>query len=502
LRQGRAELSPRDPVFGLADGRPGGARPVAAKVFSAMTASLLGAPDLACALDLGQLGLAIVDRRLIVVERTGSLSGWLPEAGRGCCDCPLLFGMEAEFAALRENPGAPLNLPSVQAASDGERINISLAWNGETGHFVIVTTPDEGTKQLERLLFRERREMQLLQQQAAAAMDRSRIDATLYRDIVESTNDAVLRLRPDLTIAFVNTRAARLVGGGEETRPGQPIREVLSLPRLGNPWRSDMCARGPASFDQPVRDSAGAAAWLWWDVRWLGDSGGPAEFQAVGRDVTETRRLRAAVEKAHEEAKFAALADERLRIAHDLHDTLIHSVVNLMARLALLRREASDENMKQDLAAAEAEARRGLREAREAVAEIRRPDLPDGPGPTLTEAAQKLRARGVNVILSLDENLNLASPHQSTAIARVAREALRNVELHSGARNVEISAKVDAKAFVLHIADDGIGYDAAIERSGHYGLIGMREQSKLVGGDLNVVSAPGCGAALTLTIPR
>ena len=150
-----------------------------------MTASLLGDPDLACVLDLGQLGLAIVDRRLIVVERTGSLSGWLPEAGRGCCDCPLLFGMEAEFAALRENPGAPLNLPSVQAASDGERINISLAWNGETGHFVIVTTPDEGTKQLERLLFRERREMQLLQQQAAAAMDRSRIDATLYRDIVE-----------------------------------------------------------------------------------------------------------------------------------------------------------------------------------------------------------------------------------------------------------------------------------------------------------------------------
>ena len=109
---------------------------------------------------------------------------------------------------------------------------------------------------------------------------------------------------------------------------------------------------------------------------------------------------------------------------------------------------------------------------------------------------------GVNVVLSLDENLKLASPHQSTAIARVAREALRNVELHSGARNVEISAKVDAQAFVLHIADDGIGFDAASERSGHYGLIGMREQSKLVGGDLNVISAPGGGAALALKIPR
>jgi signal transduction histidine kinase len=173
-----------------------------------------------------------------------------------------------------------------------------------------------------------------------------------------------------------------------------------------------------------------------------------------------------------------------------------------MARLALLRREASDESMKQDLTAAEAEARRGLREAREAVAEIRRPDLPDGPGPALTDAARKLRARGVNVVLSLDENLKLALPRQSTAIVRVAREALRNVELHSGARNVEISTKVEAEAFVLHIADDGIGYDAKADRSGHYGLIGMREQSKLVGGDLSIVSALGCGAALTLTIPR
>jgi len=212
--------------------------------------------------------------------------------------------------------------------------------------------------------------------------------------------------------------------------------------------------------------------------------------------------LRAEVDKANEEAKFAALANERLRIAHDLHDTLIHSVVNLMARLALLRRETSDGRMQQDLADAEAEARRGLREAREAVAEIRRPDFPEGCGPALTEAAQKLRARGVKVALSLDDNLRLASSQQSTAIARVAREALRNIELHSGARNVEISAKAGAEAFVLHIADDGIGFDAAADRSGHYGLVGMREQSRLVGGDLSLVSAPGCGAAVTLTIPK
>lgn len=460
-------------------------------------------PDLARVLDLGRLGLAIVDRRLVVVERRGRLSAWLPTPGLSCCQCPLLFGMEEELAALRANAAAPLNLPSIQTADD-ERVSISIVWNDETGHFIIVTAPDEGTKQLDRLLLRERREKQLLQQQAAAAADRSRIDATLYRDIVESTNDAVVRLGADLSIAFVNSRAAALLGQPEETLRGQPMRKVLPLPQLDNPWRPDMCSRGPASFDQPARDPTGGTAWLWWDVRWLGDVGGPVEFQAVGRDVTQMRRLRAEVDKANEEAKFAALANERLRIAHDLHDTLVQSIVNVMARLALLRRTTSNEGIREELTQAEAEARAGLRDAREAIAAIRGSlDFAEGLGPALADAARKLCERfDVKVALSLDEDLKLALPHQSTAIARVAREALRNIELHSGARNVELSAKVDATAFVLKIVDDGIGYDVRTERSGHYGLVGMREQGHLVGGDLNIVSAPGSGVALTLTIPR
>ncbi len=468
-----------------------------------MSANSAGDSDVIRALGLGRLGVAVVDRNLIVVAREGPLNAWLPEAGRGCCESPLLFGMEEALGALKDGGPGPLLLPSVQTAADEGRINVSIVWNGESGHFVVVTTPDEGTKQLEKLLLRERREKQLLQQQAAAAADRSRIDATLYRDIVETTNDAVLRLRPDLTIAFVNPRAAFLLGAREDALLNRPVRAVLPLPEHSNPWRSDMCAGGPASFDQPLRDAAGGTAWLWWDVRWLGDGGGPPEFQAVGRDVTLSRRLRAQIEKGAEEAKFAALANERLRIAHELHDTLVRSIVNLMARLALLRRAAADDRLREDLVAAEAEARRGVREAREAIAAIRSDtELAEGPGPALAEAAGKLRERsGMKVVMSLGENLGLASPLHASAIVRVAREALRNIELHSGARNVEISAKADADALFLRIADDGIGFETEAERSGHYGLIGMREQSKLVCGELTITSAPGLGAVLTFTIP-
>jgi signal transduction histidine kinase len=265
-----------------------------------------------------------------------------------------------------------------------------------------------------------------------------------------------------------------------------------------------ICARGAASFEQPTRDRAGGTAWLWWDVRWLGDEGGPPEFQAVGRDVTQSRRLRAQVERAHEEARISALAQERLRIAHDLHDTLIHAIVNLMARLTLLRRASPEGELRDDLAAAEAEARDGLRTAREAVGEIRSGlDLPEGPGRALEEAAQKLRERtAMNVALRLDDDLSPLSPQQGSAALRVVREALRNVALHSGARNVEVSTSLEGGRHILAIVDDGIGFDPDGEQRGHYGLAGMREQSRLAGGELTIDSAPGRGASVTLSIPQ
>jgi len=460
--------------------------------------------DFAHVLALGQIGLGLVDERLNVVERMGALANWMPARGLPICTSAILIGMEETLAGLVDSQALPLTLPSIGAPdSPAGSVSVSIAWNSTTRRFVILTFPDEGARQLDRLIVQERRERQVLQQQAAAAAARSAVSATLYRDIVETTGDAVLRLNPDLGVAFVNGAAGHLLGLDASGAVGRPIRAILPLPQSDNPWTPDMCARGGASFEQPARDRAGGTAWLWWDVRWLGDEDGPAEFQAVGRDITQVRRLRAEVERAHEEAKFAALAQERLRIAHDLHDTLVHTIVNLMARLTLLKRASPEGGLRDDLAQAEAEAREGLRNARQAVGEIRAgSDFPLGPGPALEEAARKLRARtGMNVVLRLDDDLPALSAQQASAVVRVAREALRNIELHSGARNVTIAMRSENKRQVLDIADDGIGFDPGAERLGHYGLTGMNEQGRLAGGGLSVESAPGRGVRVTLSIP-
>ena len=457
--------------------------------------------DLVFALERTQVGFAAIDAALTVRERSGALADWLPEIGRPSCESGLLFAMEPVLEELRKAGAAPLVLPSVGLPdSEADRVNVSIAWNPDSFRYVVVVGRDEGAKQLDRLLFQQRRERQLLQQQAAAAADRLRVSTTLYRDIVESTDDAVLRLGPDLALTFFSGPAAALVGLNESAI-GRGAREILPLPTQDNPWRADMCAQGPASFEQPVRLADGGTRWLWWNVRWLGDEGGPREFQAAGRDVTELRRLRAELERANEEAKFAALAQERLRISHDLHDTFIHTLVNTLARLTLLRRSAPEGALKEELLEAENEARSGLRAAREAVGAIRVEfEFAEGWERPLREAATNL-ARKIEVELDIQsDGVALMGP-RAVALLRVAREALRNIERHSGARRARIAVRRAEDQVELTIADDGIGFDPRRPPSGHYGVVGMFEQAKLAGGHLDIASPPGGGVALTLRVP-
>jgi len=295
------------------------------------------AGDLASALERRQFGFGLLDEALVVARRRGALSDWLPPEGEPACSSPLLLHMEDAIRALRERDGE-IVLPSMRPpAPDATRVTISIAWNAASRRFVIITTPDHGAEQIDRLLASERREKLLLQQQAEAAQTRLRVADTLYRDIVECAGDLVLRFRADRRIVFANRRAASFLGVPQDALLNRSIDGLF--PSLGqeNPWRLDAYAERPASFEMATRDARGAPVWLWWDARFSGPEGG-GEFQAVGRDITAVRRLRAEQDKAREAARAAELASQRLRIAHDLHDTLARSIVTLILEMALSRR--------------------------------------------------------------------------------------------------------------------------------------------------------------------
>lgn len=446
------------------------------------------------------IGIVLVDEELRVTRRTGPLSDWAPPEGEALCASPLLVAMEDSLRRLQRE-GGEIVLPSMRAPTpDAPRVTISILWNDASRQFLVVTMPDHGANQMDRLLVSERREKQLLQQQAAAAQAQARVASSLYRDIVESSGDLVLRFGADLAVVFANERAARFLGTAPERLRGRKIAELFPALTAQTPWRLDMCAAQPASFELAASDATGARTWLWWDVRWIpSDEGG--EFQAVGRDVTQARRLRAETDKANEEARAAAVASERLRIAQDLHDTLVHSIVNVIAQTRLIVR-AAPEGPTQDAARElEQSAREGLNAARAALTQMRAAQPDDDPRRIVKDFAQQPRAEPVAVDAQINVEMSALPPQTAETLCRILREALRNIALHSGARNVKIDLQRAGDHVVLVVADDGVGFDPAAQASGHYGLVGMRERAERIGAALAIASAPNGGTRVTLIAP-
>lgn len=441
------------------------------------------------ALARGQIGLAVADERLFVRQRFGPLSAWLPRVGASICDSPLLIHMEAAFARLREE-GGEIVLPSMRAALEGRRVTIAIGWSAGAQGYLIVTTPDHGSEQIDRLLASDRREKQLLQQQADAATARLKVADALYRDIVESSGNLVLRFTPDFRLVFANRAAASFLGKPQDALIGEALDGLF--PSQGAPWRLGRGAEG-RSFEISARDVRGRAFWLSWDIRFLGAEAG-GEFQAVARDVTAARRLR--VER--EEARAAAVAHERLRIAHDLHDTLVRSIVTMIAEARLIAKKTADPEAKKALAELDAHARQGLWEAREAIAQMRETRREDA---DLRAIALAFQARWPDVAVTLDFAAERPLAAQTESLfAAILREALRNIELHSGAKNVRVALHVDDARAQLIVEDDGAGFDPAAPTPGHFGVLGMRERASLAGATLEVESAPGEGARLRLQI--
>jgi signal transduction histidine kinase len=93
------------------------------------------------------------------------------------------------------------------------------------------------------------------------------------------------------------------------------------------------------------------------------------------------------------------------------------------------------------------------------------------------------------------------APDVEQCVYRVAQEALANVAHHANAGAMTLHLTIEGGTLVLLVRDDGVGFDPRTARSqGHFGLAGMRERARLVGGDLTIESAPGAGATVRLSI--
>ncbi|MDT2024427.1 histidine kinase [Methylocella sp. CPCC 101449] len=460
------------------------------------------------------IGLATLSADLDVVSRRGHLSAWLPVGG-SCLQSMPLFGLKDEMLDMQRT-GSILSLPTLHLdeVSTENPVAISILWDGRAGAYTVLTFPDRGAGQIEQLLEGERRSKQVAEEQMAAERQAARRGEARYRDIVETSSDFVVRLDDTLAVTFANQRLREFLGRDEGALLGRSIDHLLGGAQEPG-WTRLLEAERPrdeaVSFEAEAHSTAAASVWIWWSVNWLPGEGAPGEFQAIGRDVTLLRQLRAHVQKAHEEARSVAIVRERLRIARDLHDTLVQSMVTVLAQLRLARRLviSRPDDLPEELATAEAGVEKGLNEARNALTQVRLQLVDEERlGGALQRLSERVARRsGLDFALAVDPDCaDMAGP-SAEAIFRIAEEAARNVEIHACARNLRIAVRrendgVDAAERIhVEIADDGIGFDPALVPTRHFGIIGMKEQVALRGGEFDIWSKPGQGVRLTLSIP-
>jgi PAS domain S-box-containing protein len=234
------------------------------------------------------------------------------------------------------------------------------------------------------------------------------------------------------------------------------------------------------------------------------------EFIGVVMDITKRKRTERALRRAREtalQARFAAVLEERTRLARDIHDTLLQGFTGIALKLVAASSRVTDPP--ESIAALRdliGLAQHTLTDARRAVWDLRAPARTAGDFPTTLRAAAEDCVRGTKLGLEYDVGgppLPM-DPEVEAVVVRVAQEAITNVVKHAAARTVRVRLSFETRRIRLSVVDDGRGF--AVEPDfhaygGHWGLLGMRERASQVNGKLFLRSTPGHGTELVLLVP-
>jgi signal transduction histidine kinase len=203
-----------------------------------------------------------------------------------------------------------------------------------------------------------------------------------------------------------------------------------------------------------------------------------------------------------------AVADERARMARELHDIVSHnlSVVVLQAAGA---QAAGGTDTGPTLEKIERSGRQALVEMRRLLGVLRQPDEPAAgpelsPQPGVAELAalvEGVRAAGLPVALVIDGDPGQLPAAVDISAYRIVQEALTNVLKHAGTARAEVSVRGGDDEVLIEVTDDGTGPQAVGLADGGHGLAGMRERVALFGGELVAGPRPGGGFAVRARLP-
>ena len=207
--------------------------------------------------------------------------------------------------------------------------------------------------------------------------------------------------------------------------------------------------------------------------------------------------------------RFAGVLEERARISRELHDTLAQDFVGISSQLngvASVLRDAPAV-AEERLTVARRMTQHSLTEARRSIMDLRMSALQGRDLPSAIEYVARTITAGSGVSVTVDGNgrdIVLDADRQQHCV-RIAQEAIANAVKHGRPSTIAVTLALRDGQAVLTVRDDGTGFDAAgvfVSARGHFGLLGMRERARRMGGEVSVVSAEATGTTVEVRVPH
>lgn len=211
------------------------------------------------------------------------------------------------------------------------------------------------------------------------------------------------------------------------------------------------------------------------------------------------------IHNAHLQRRIHILTRERELLAYEIHDGLLQELTaaSLLLEEVLREQKRNPKRASESLDAARERVRRGIDEGRGLLTGLQPPILESG---GIVRAARFLvsvceEESGAKVELLCAGEFDRKERETECTVFRIIQEALNNVAQHSNSTKARVRLTQTAKKMTVEVEDWGVGFDVKQERAGCFGLKGIRERARLLGGHATIDSNPGNGTRIRAELP-
>lgn len=403
------------------------------------------------------------------------------------------------------------------------------------------------SRKLEQIAPESRFIIETLSTQTASAMANIQSQQALresearYRNLVNTIPHGILELDLEGTILFCNQVSAARHGRSPEEMRGLKVGDLMTerAHRLAlNEYLQRIVREHlpPEPFFFQVRNAQGALVELQADSNWsYDDNGNLRGLTSVTTDITARSQAERALQQAHEELEQrvfertrelheassrlrrlatrqeALIEEERKRMAREIHDELGQNLTAVNMGLSVLWDALSANvpheeqgRLRERVDMLRSTLEQMLKAVQRICQELRPMQLDDlGLGAALAWRIRDFEmATGVKATLHMDQEATDLEPELATAVYRLVQEALTNAARHANPSRVKVTVRQERERLLLLVEDDGSGIEPeTLHSQDSFGLLGMRERMRAVGGNLSFQGHKGQGTTIRAEIP-